>query len=194
MSGEEEKDAQRPKVIIPITEDAVDENTRKIPKVLFIDNTEAWVEKYSDDALFAQMNELYQKYKYMESNLVRARMNLKVKLPDIKRTLEMVCMLKAKHESEDKSMNTNFLLADNIWAKAKIPNTTGNVGLWLGANVMVEYTYIEAVKLLGANLANAEAKIKETEADLDFLKDQLTTTEVNLARIYNQGVLNNKKK
>jgi hypothetical protein len=40
-------------------------------------------------------------------------------------------------------------LADNIWAKAKVPNTTGNVGLWLGANVMVEYTYIEAVKLLG---------------------------------------------
>ena len=98
----------------------------------------------------------------------------------------MVCMLKAKHEGgDDKSMNTNFLLADNIWAKAKIPNTTGNVGLWLGANVMVEYTYVEAVKLLGANLGSAEAKIAETEADLDFLKDQLTTTEVNLARIYN---------
>ena len=86
------------------------------------------------------------------------------------------------------------MLADNIWAKAKVPNTTGNVGLWLGANVMVEYTYTEALKLLAKNLANAEAKIAETENDLDFLKDQLTTTEVNLARIYNQGVLNNKKK
>ena len=188
MSKEEANDeaAQKMAVRIPITEEALDENTRKIPKVLFIDNTEAWVDKYTDDALFAQMNELYQKYKYMENNLVRARMNLKVKLPDIKRTLEMVCMLKAKHEGGDeKSMNTNFLLADNIWAKAKIPNTTGNVGLWLGANVMVEYTYVEAVKLLGANLTSAEAKIAETEADLDFLKDQLTTTEVNLARIYN---------
>ena len=41
---------------------------------------------------------------------------------------------------------------------------------------------------------NAEAKIKETEDDIDFLKDQITTTEVNLARIYNQGVLNNKNK
>mgnify|MGYP000884371845 CR=1 FL=1 len=61
----------------------------------------------------------------------------------------MVCMLKAKHESEEKEMQTNFLLADNIWAKAKVPNTSGNVGLWLGANVMVEYTYTEAVKLLG---------------------------------------------
>ena len=50
---------------------------------------------------------------------------------------------------------------------------------------MVEYTYEEAVKLLGKNLANAEAKIKETEDDLDFLKDQITTTEVNLARVYN---------
>ena len=40
----------------------------------------------------------------MEQNLVRARQNLKVKLPDIKRTLEMVIMLKTKHESEQKEI------------------------------------------------------------------------------------------
>ena len=97
----------------------------------------------------------------------------------------MVVMLKGKHESETKEISTNFLLSDNIWAKAKIPNTTGKVGLWLGANVMVEYTYDEAIKLLGKNLHNAEAKIAETTTDIDFLKDQITTTEVNLARIYN---------
>ena len=34
----------------------------------------------------------------------------------------------------------------------------------------------------------------EAEGDIDFVKDQITTTEVNLARIYNQGVLNNKAK
>ena len=130
----------------------------------------------------------------METNLIRARQNLKVKLPDIKKTLEMVAMLKSKYESDDKEMTSNFLLADNIWSKAKVPNTTGKVGLWLGANLMVEYTYEEALKLLGKNLANAEAKIQETDDDLDFLKDQITTTEVNLARVYNQGVLNNKKK
>ena len=106
----------------------------------------------------------------------------------------MVAMLKSKHDSNDKEMSTNFLLSDNIWAKAKVPNTSGKVGLWLGANVMVEYTLDEAIKLLGKNLHNAEMKIKETEEDLDFLKDQITTTEVNLARIYNQGVLNQKKK
>jgi len=157
-------------VAIPLTEPST-ENSKKIPKVVFVDNTEAWVEKYGDDALFAQMNELYQKYKYMETNLLRARQNLKVKLPDIKKTLEMVIMLKTKHESDEKEMSTNFLLSDNIWAKATVKNDTGKVGLWLGANVMVEYTYEEAVKLLGKNLANAEGKIKETENDIDFLKD-----------------------
>ena len=192
MSAEESKIEEAKKVVIPITEQALDENTRKIPKVVFIENTEAWVDKYTDDALFAQMNELYQKYKFMEANLYRARTNLKTKLPDIKKTLEMVAMLKSKHEGDQKEMNTNFLLSDNIWAKARVPNTTGKVGLWLGANVMVEYTYAEAIVLLGKNLSNAEAKIKETEDDIDFVKDQITTTEVNLARIYNQGVLNNK--
>jgi len=33
----------------------------------------------------------------METNLHRARQSLKVKLPDIKKTLEMVIMLKSKH-------------------------------------------------------------------------------------------------
>ena len=70
-----EKEARVQEILkagIPITEPST-ENSRKIPKVVFIENTEAWVEKYTDDALFAQMNELYQKYKYMESNLHRAR-------------------------------------------------------------------------------------------------------------------------
>ena len=140
------------------------------------------------------MNELYQKYKYMEQSIMRSRQSLKVKLPDIKKTLEMVAMLKSKYDGDEKELKTNFLLSDNIWTKATVPNTSGKVGLWLGANVMVEYTYEEALKLLGKNLANAEQKLKETEQDMDFLKDQITTTEVNLARIYNQGVYNNKKK
>ena len=91
-------------------------------------------------------------------------------------------------------METNFLLSDNIWAKATVPNKDGKVGLWLGANVMVEYTLVDALELLAKNLQNAEEKLVETEGDIDFLKDQITTTEVNMARIYNQGVANKQKK
>ena len=85
-------------------------------------------------------------------------------------------------------METNFLISDNIWAKAKIPNDTGRVGLWLGANVMVEYSYDEALKLLERNMENARIRIQQSEDDLNFLKDQITTTEVNIARVYNQGI------
>ena len=146
---------------------------------------EAWVDKYGDDNLFGQMNELYQKYKFMENQLARSKQTLKVKLPDITKTLEMVAMLKSRASQADREVESNFLLSDNIWAKATIPNDTGKVGLWLGANVMVEYTYDEAIKLLGKNLKNAQDKLKETDEDIDYLKDQITTTEVNMARIYN---------
>jgi prefoldin subunit 5 len=130
------------------------------------------------------MNELYQKYKFMETQLIRGRESLKVKTPDIKKTLEMVRLLKEKHAKEE-SMQTNFLISDNVWAKATIPNTTGKVGLWLGANVMIEYSYDEALGLLEKNLVNAEIRLRSTEEDLNFLKDQITTTEVNIARVYN---------
>lgn len=104
------------------------------------------------------MNELYQKYKFMEAQLLRGKESLKVKMPDIKKTLEIVRLLKDKaqeEEEERRQMDANFLISDNIWARAKIPNDTGKVGLWLGANIMVEYTFEEALALLEKNLSNA---------------------------------------
>ena len=81
----------------------------------------------------------------------------------------MVEMLKGKNlKNED--VESNFLLSDNIWAKATIP-CYDRVGLWLGANVMVEYSHDDAIVLLNKNLASAEEKLAETEGDIDFLKD-----------------------
>ncbi len=57
------------------------------------------------------------------------------------------------------------------------------------ANVMLEYTYEEAAALLAENLKAAHAKKQEVEEDMDFLKDQITCTEVNVARAYNFDVV-----
>ena len=102
--------------------------------------------------------------------MIRGRESLRVKTPDIKKTLEMVRMLKEKAEKSEE-VTTNFLISDNVWAKATIPNDTGKVGLWLGANTMIEYSYDEALALLERNLKNAEIRIFSTEEDLNFLKD-----------------------
>ena len=47
---------------------------------------------------------------------------------------------------------------------------------------------------MSKNLSNAQTKLAETEDDLDYLKEQTTTMEVNIARVYNVGVANKQKR
>ncbi|KAJ9078760.1 hypothetical protein DSO57_1003224 [Entomophthora muscae] len=84
-------------------------------------------------------------------------------------------------------INVQYELNDTLFAKAKItPSTT--VNLWLGANVMLEYTLSEAEELLQSKLNTATNSKSNAEEDLEFLRDQITTMEVNTARIYNWDV------
>jgi len=53
---------------------------------------------------------------------------------------------------------------------------------------MLEYPIDDAQALLSKNLETAKRNLKQVELDLDFLKDQMTTTEVNIARVYNWDV------
>jgi len=93
-----------PEMKIPITE--ISENHRKIPRAVFVEDVEAWVEKYGDGPIFEEMNTLYQKYKYMEGQMVRAREGLKIKVPEIKKTLESVALLYTRHQGEEKEVET----------------------------------------------------------------------------------------
>lgn len=53
---------------------------------------------------------------------------------------------------------------------------------------MLEYDIDEAQALLEKNLLTATKNLDSLEEDLDFLRDQFTTTEVNMARVYNWDV------
>lgn len=53
---------------------------------------------------------------------------------------------------------------------------------------MLEYNYTEAHELLTKSLTNAQLNLKSLQSDLDFLKDQITISEVNIARIHNYNV------
>lgn len=50
---------------------------------------------------------------------------------------------------------------------------------------MLEFPYDEAEELLRRNLGNATQAMDSTSEDIRFLKDQITTCEVNIARVYN---------
>ena len=97
------------------------------------------------------------KYKYIDTSLNRKKAAMKLKLPDIKKALEIVEFLKERSKTPNPTAITSkFMLCDNLWANASIKNDTGKVCLWLGAETMVEYPYDEALELLKKNLSNAE--------------------------------------
>ncbi|CAI0626225.1 unnamed protein product [Linum tenue] len=81
----------------------------------------------------------------------------------------------------------DFEIAEGIYSRASI-DESDSVCLWLGANVMLEYSCEEATALLQKNLENAKASLEVLIADLQFLRDQVTITQVTVARVYNWDV------
>lgn len=53
---------------------------------------------------------------------------------------------------------------------------------------MLEYPVEEAADLLSSKLEGALKTLKNTDEDLAYLRDQITTMEVNTARVYNWDV------
>jgi prefoldin subunit 5 len=120
-----------------------------------------------------------------ESFLAQKRNTLR-KLPDIQQSIEVVQFLKKRNEESD-TIKTHFPLTDNLHAKAEIP-PSDKICLWLGANVMLEYSIKEAENLLNTSNQNATKTIAKLDDDMAFLRDQITTTEVNIARVHNHMV------
>lgn len=136
------------------------------------------------EAVLRQLHELYGKYKFLESRIVQQKRSLLSKLPEIESALKTLNYLE---KTEGKTAETFFELADAIYCKAQIEKNN-KVMLWLGANVMVEYTYEDARKLLEQNLKGAQETLKSLNTDLEFLKDQITVSEVNISRTHNYQV------
>uniref|UniRef100_G7Q237 Prefoldin subunit 3 n=1 Tax=Macaca fascicularis TaxID=9541 RepID=G7Q237_MACFA len=175
-----------------------------IPEAVFVEDVDSFMKQPGNetaDTVLKKLDEQYQKYKFMELNLAQKKRRLKGQIPEIKQTLEILKYMQKKKESTN-SMETRFLLADNLYCKASVP-PTDKVCLWLGssdypatcpwillpqANVMLEYDIDEAQALLEKNLSTATKNLDSLEEDLDFLRDQFTTTEVNMARVYNWDV------
>ncbi|KAM6909043.1 prefoldin subunit 3 [Xenentodon cancila] len=160
-----------------------------IPEAVFVEDVDSFMKlpgNETADATLRRLDEQYQKYKYMELNLSQKKLRLKNQIPQITQTLEILRHMQKKKDTTE-LMETHFLLADGVYCKASVP-PTDKVCLWLGANVMLEYDIDEAQALLEKNLSTASRNLETLEEDLDFLRDQCTTTEVNMARVYNWDV------
>ena len=159
-----------------------EEPQRNIPQTEFINDVEVFMKGKEVTPTLQSMDERLQKYRFLEINLLQKRARLKRQLPDFEKSLEVIKLLMEKTE-----FNTHFLMSSQLYSRARIPPTE-TVCLWLGANVMLEYPLEEARELLQKNLGTSMNNMKHIDEDLEFLRDQITTSEVNLARIYNWNV------
>lgn len=162
---------------------------RGIPEAIFIENVEAMCANYKPTDLVAKLQELHSKYQYMQSSLLAQRASLKTKLPDIVSALDTVNhLIDRRAKAQDgETMDYTYQLSENIWSRASAA-PSDVVCLWLGANCMLEYTLDEAVELLRTNETNARTTVKALDEDVAYMRDQITTTEVNIARTHNYGV------
>ena len=113
--------------------------------------------------------------------------NYKVKIPDLEKSLSLVKLLQKKQQ-EGTTTTTRYNLADNVYGKAEVDCSSGIVNLWLGANVMLEYSYEEAIEFLAPKLEEAQKESKIVDDDLAFVRDQIVTSEVSMTRIFNWDV------
>ncbi|KAF5984097.1 prefoldin subunit 3 [Fusarium coicis] len=193
----------------PHSKDATPTNPRGIPYAPFVDKVEDYVSTRDDvEPTLRSFQEMISKYQFMEMNLQKRMGGLKEKIPDIQKTLDSVKFLKLRKD-DDEAIDTTFELNDTLYSKAKIP-ATEEVYIWLGvtpsyrqiwqqeadilqANVMLSYPIDEAETLLSSKLSTAKTSLSNCEEDLDFLREQITTMEVAIARVYNWEVVQKRK-
>ncbi|KAJ3301862.1 hypothetical protein HDV03_000271 [Kappamyces sp. JEL0829] len=174
-----------------VAQPIVPQNPRGIPQAPFVENVSTFLAGSSHESTLSKFQEMISKYRFMENHLLGRRGGLEGKIPEIKKSLDLVVLL---DEAEGET-TTDFELSDTLWVKAKVPKTKV-VNLWLGANVMLEYPIPEAKALLESKLKSAVASLVQVKEDLEYLKvqpvanrqEQITTMEVNMARVYNDDV------
>lgn len=161
---------------------------RGIPAAEFVDDVHTYLNQSGLDvnSALAFLQERLQQYKLAEMKLLAQQRDLQAKIPDIEKCLDIVATLQAR-KATGEPLIADFEVSEGIYSRARIEEAD-SVCLWLGANVMLEYSCEEAKALLQKNLENAKASLDVLVGDLQFLRDQVTITQVTIARVYNWDV------
>ncbi|KAI5952821.1 hypothetical protein KGF54_003688 [Candida jiufengensis] len=172
-------------------------NPRGIPEAPFIEKVDNIIKDPENEfqSIMSQFQQRLQQYKYMELSKQQQLADLNIKIPDIEKNLAVIDQIKeSKNDEENDEVTFNYELNDTLYNEATVDvKNLNSVYLWLGAEVMLEYPLDEAVTLLNERLNKNKEQKQIVEEDLDFLKENITTMEVNTARLYNWDVERRKK-
>lgn len=159
-------------------------NPRGIPQAPFIASVEDYADNPEDASmLLSKLQELFQKYQLMQAATQQRANSLDRKIPDLRHSLEALLFIQSKYTAFD----TRYELNDTVFAKARV-EPVESVWLWLGANVMLEYSVEDGRNLLQIKLQDAIDDQLRCKEDLEYLRENITTVEVNTARVINWRV------
>ena len=154
-----------------------------IPAAEFYPNIEDVVKTPEEaTSLLIQKQQDLKNYKSIEYQLVEKRQRLLKNRPGVQGDLDAVKRIgKMTDQGETKCQ---FPLADSLYSTAVLDKTS-RVALWLGANLLVEYTLEEAQQIYQESLDSLDKQLKETEEAMMFARNQITVTEVAVTRLAN---------
>uniref|UniRef100_A0A7S3P7U6 Prefoldin subunit 3 n=1 Tax=Amphora coffeiformis TaxID=265554 RepID=A0A7S3P7U6_9STRA len=173
------------------------ETERGIPLAKFIDDVDEFSTSFqppaSAELLIGAYSDMMGRYRVYESKLAQKQFKYSEKIPELEKSLTLVRTLAQKKQAAQDGEGeatgvVRYSLAENIFANADLDFTTGTVHLWLGANVMLEFTYSEALEFLGQQHAKAVQESNDTTEDTATIRDQIVTCEVSISRIFNWSV------
>lgn len=139
------------------------------------------------DLVIEELNRLHRGLKLHQQKVLTEKADLERRLPELKEDVRIIQELRRKDEYK-----IRFMAADSVWVDGYIePPKDGSepkVALWLGAGVMMEYTYDEAIEILQKSISTAETAVELKLKELIFLKEQITSCEITISRFYNHEV------
>ncbi|EFN58028.1 hypothetical protein CHLNCDRAFT_20219 [Chlorella variabilis] len=159
-----------------------------VPAAAFMEDVKAYMQGRKAEEVITELRASHQKYKYIEAEIVQRKRRLAFKQPEIQKCLAAVNLLLDRQEAAESTV-LDFSLSDQVFARARVADVS-SVNLWLGAGVMLEYPLEEAQALLERQLAGCKQQLEVVQWEHEYIKDQLTTTEVSMARVYNWDVQN----
>ncbi|KAI6170422.1 Prefoldin subunit 3 [Aphelenchoides bicaudatus] len=160
-----------------------------IPKAEVVEDVADYLKSKNQSLEDAQrfIEDRYHKYKTVENSMNERRARLVSNLPDFNRALEHIKLCReAKIKGKD-SLTTLSKLEENSYQRFRITNLD-KVTLLLGCNTFAEFTLDEAEKLLTDNVSGIERVLGQLRSELDWLRDQITTSEVSIAHLHNYNI------
>jgi prefoldin subunit 5 len=162
------------------------ENPRGIPQAPFFEDVSSFVTESKENPkdLLIKFKEMFSKYRFMDAHTAQRETTLLGKEAEINKSIEVLNHVLVQKKAKE---NTEivFELNETLYAKGEIAHTEEKAYIWLGANVMVEYPIAEALDMLQEKSASCKMILETLREDKNFLREQITALEINIARLHN---------